>query len=78
MKAKAYNLIILIVIACSSLVAVQVRADSTSSREYQVKAAFLYNFINFIDWPEENINTDKKNPIVIGIIGETAPDPWKI
>ena len=70
MKAKAYNLIILIVIACSSLVAVQVRADSTSSREYQVKAAFLYNFINFIDWPEENINTDKKNPIVIGIIGK--------
>ncbi len=70
MKAKVYNLITLIVIVCSSLITVQVRADSTSSREYQVKAAFLYNFINFIDWPEENINADKKNPIVIGIIGK--------
>ena len=70
MKNKVHNLIIFFVITCSSLIAVQVRADSTSSREYQVKAAFLYNFINFIDWPEENKDTDKKNPIVIGIIGK--------
>lgn len=73
MKVKAYNSIISIVIACSLLVTVQARADSASSREYQVKAAFLYNFINFIDWPDENdenTDTDKKNPIVIGILGK--------
>lgn len=37
-------------------------------REYQVKAAFLYNFVQFVDWPAsafENTNA----PIRIGILG---------
>ena len=38
--------------------------------EYDIKAAFLYNFIKFIDWPEEKIPTDTNQPIIIGIIGE--------
>lgn len=50
----------------------QVRADSTSSREYQVKAAFLYNFIMFVDWPPEKM-PDAGTPIIIGIIGK---DPF--
>lgn len=50
----------------------KVRADSTTSREYQVKAAFLYNFTMFIDWPKEKI-ADGNEPIVIGIIGN---DPF--
>lgn len=37
--------------------------------EYQVKAAFLYNFIMFVDWPEGKLG-DSNAPIVIGIIGE--------
>ena len=28
-------------------------AQSASLREYEIKAAFLYNFIKFIDWPSE-------------------------
>jgi hypothetical protein len=46
--------------------------DSASSQEYQVKAAFLYNFIQFVDWPEEKL-TDSNKPIIIGIIGN---DPF--
>jgi hypothetical protein len=49
------------------------RADSPSSQEYQVKAAFLYNFIQFVDWPEEK-SADSNEPITIGIIGK---DPFE-
>jgi hypothetical protein len=45
---------------------------STSSREYQVKAAFLYNFINFVDWPKEK-TADSNEPITIVIVGK---DPF--
>ncbi len=51
----------------------QAWADSTSNREYQIKAAFLYNFIMFVDWPKEKID-DGNEPITIAIIGE---DPFK-
>lgn len=50
----------------------EVRPDSAQSREYQVKAAFLYNFIKFADWPEEKLS-DGNEPIIIGIIGK---DPF--
>jgi hypothetical protein len=46
------------------------RADV--SREYQIKAAFIYNFVQFVDWPEGTFR-DAKAPIVIGILG---PDPF--
>jgi hypothetical protein len=47
-------------------------ADSTPSREYKLKAAFLYNFIVFVDWPKEKL-ADSNEPITIGIIGN---DPF--
>jgi hypothetical protein len=77
MKIKVYILIVMVL----ALFAVpQVRADSASVREYQVKAAFLYNFIMFVDWPNEKIGSNNE-PIVIGIIGkdpfENAFDPVK-
>jgi hypothetical protein len=50
----------------------QARADPTASREYQVKAAFLYNFIQFVDWPKQK-TADGNEPIIIGIIGK---DPF--
>jgi hypothetical protein len=42
--------------------------DSNKIREHQIKAAFIYNFIKFIDWPEEK-TADSNDPISIGIIG---------
>jgi hypothetical protein len=42
------------------------------SREYQLKAVFLFNFAQFTDWPT-NAFADPKSPIVIGIVG---PDPF--
>jgi hypothetical protein len=47
-------------------------AKAQVSREYQLKAVFLYNFAQFTDWPTNTL-ADDKSPIVIGIIG---PDPF--
>jgi len=48
------------------------RIQARASNEYQVKAAFLYNFVKFVDWPAEAFS-DASSPLVIGIIGE---DPF--
>lgn len=42
-----------------------------TSREYQLKAAFLYNFTQFVEWPEGSLPED--TPFVIGILGK---DPF--
>jgi hypothetical protein len=56
------------VMPCSA----QDRSDSERNREYKIKAAFLYNFIKFVDWPEEKV-ADPNEPIIIGIVGK---DPF--
>ncbi len=57
-----------------------VRAESASEREHKIKAAFVYNFIKFIDWPQEK-TPDKNKPITIGVVGSDtfvkAFDPVK-
>jgi hypothetical protein len=49
----------------------QVHAQDALS-EYQVKAAYLFNFLKFVEWPEESF-ADPLAPIVIGVVGE---DPF--
>lgn len=44
-------------------------ADSPVSKEYQIKAAFLYNFAKFVDWPPEHLPAPPA-PIVIGVFGK--------
>jgi len=39
--------------------------------EYEVKAAFLYNFAKFVEWPDDALD-DSKSPIVVGILGEDS------
>ena len=40
--------------------------------EYQLKAVFLFNFSQFVDWPPEAF-ADERAPLVIGVLGE---DPF--
>jgi hypothetical protein len=47
-------------------------ASATEVREYQIKAVFLYNFAQFVDWPPEAF-ADPHAPLVIGILGD---DPF--
>ena len=37
--------------AAGMAVAVQAAAQSGSLREYEIKTAFIYNFVKFVDWP---------------------------
>ncbi|HUK57192.1 MAG TPA: YfiR family protein [Nitrospiria bacterium] len=50
---------------------VSVQAETLTSTEYQVKAAFIYNFSKFVEWPTETLSGDK--PFVIGVLGR---DPF--
>lgn len=45
-----------------------VSAQTQPSREYQLKAAFLFNFTRFVEWPKSSLPTDDV-PLVIGILG---------
>ena len=40
--------------------------------EYQVKAVFLFNFTQFVDWPQKSF-VDAQAPFVIGVLGR---DPF--
>lgn len=44
------------------------RAEAQVSREYQLKAVFLYNFAQFTEWPE-NAFAAPNAPIVIAVLG---------
>ena len=71
MKIKPYILLLTLFILVL-VAAPRIRADSEEIKEYQIKAAFLYNFINFVEWPKEKA-ADSNEPITIGIIGK---DPF--
>ena len=47
-------------------------AQTGISKEYQVKAAFLFNFAQFVDWPPDAF-TNADAPLCIGVLGN---DPF--
>lgn len=56
---------------CAALLALlgaaSLRADV--SKEYQIKAGFLYNFTKFIEWPSDRFS-EENAPIVIAVFGD--------
>lgn len=50
----------------------QVDAQYSRTREFNIKAVFLYNFSQFVEWPESAFETST-SPFVIGIVGD---DPF--
>ncbi len=47
-------------------------AQPAAGREYQLKAVFLFNFAQFVEWPATAF-ADTTVPLVIGVLGE---DPF--
>lgn len=43
-----------------------------TAAEYQLKAVFLFNFAQFVEWPAKAFR-DPKSPLVIGVLGD---DPF--
>ena len=44
--------------------------DSPVSREFQIKAAFLYNFTKFVEWPAGKFQ-ETNSPLIIGVAGSS-------
>jgi hypothetical protein len=51
----------------------QVSAQANTSSEYQVKAAFLFHFAQFVDWPPQTFK-DASSPLIYCTVGE---DPFQ-
>ena len=49
--------------------------QSAPSREYQVKAVFLFNFTQFVDWPPAAFPEDTAS-LVIGVLGDDPFGPY--
>jgi YfiR/HmsC-like len=39
--------------------------------EYQIKAAFIYNFARFVDWPTQAF-ADANSPLTVGVLGKNV------
>ena len=65
-------LITLTILLAALSVAVPAYAGQRTPHEYEVKAAFLYNFAKFVVWPKDAF-PERESPIVIGVLGD---DPF--
>jgi YfiR/HmsC-like len=61
-------------LACTLCLQVICKARSAGlvAREYDLKAAYLFNFTKFIEWPEASFNGPAA-PLVVGLLGD---DPF--
>ena len=57
------------ILVFSALTGMTFTPQNNISREYQVKAVFLYNFCQFVEWPAKAF-AHPNDPLVIGILGE--------
>jgi len=46
-------------------------AEQSAVKEYELKAVYLYNFLQFVQWPDDKRAPAKDKSMVIGIIGES-------
>jgi hypothetical protein len=49
----------------------QARAELPPAPEYAIKAAYLFNFAKFVEWPAGKL-TDPRAPFIVGLVG---PEP---
>jgi uncharacterized protein DUF4154 len=65
-------LLVACVLGLACLPATSGAVAARATREYDLKAAFLFNFARFVEWPADAFATDT-TPITIGILGD---DPF--
>jgi hypothetical protein len=65
-KPTLWAAILIAVLLCASGIA---RAEEAPSLEYKVKAAFLFNFLKFVEWPPPKAS-EATAPITIAVLGE--------
>jgi hypothetical protein len=63
-----YSLMLLL----SAMLTASIRAQDGQPTEYQLKAAFIFNFAKFVEWPSGAL-PNASAPVIIGILGD---DPF--
>lgn len=58
-----------------NLMAFQVSANEQDEAALQVKAQFIYNFANFVEWPNDAFS-NSETPIKVCLFGEVAFAPY--
>ena len=66
---KTKTALLALLLASMTMGTMITRAEANQTREYAVKAAYLFKFMNLIEWPAES----KIDKFVIGIVG---PGPF--
>jgi hypothetical protein len=72
-KGRAGIWLVASIILCS--VGPVASAQTAISREYEIKAVFLFNFAQFVDWPPE-ASASPPAPLVIGVLGDDPFDGY--
>lgn len=67
-RLRGTGLLIAAIFACSLLRVPGLGAQQPKASEFQVKAAYLYNFGRFVQWPDES-GTDRKESFEICVLG---------
>jgi hypothetical protein len=73
MRACRAQVITLFVVSLGVMVGRRAVARGGETSEYPVKAAFIYNFVQFVEWPTSAFGGDAKAPLEIAIVGN---DPF--
>jgi len=72
MNDKTGSLLMALAVFCGLLPTAQVRAQQIDeSKAIKVKAAYLYNFAKFIDWPGNALG-EQDEPFVIGVLDDVG------
>ncbi|MBW2186010.1 MAG: YfiR family protein [Deltaproteobacteria bacterium] len=71
MRSKGFIIIMLFVLLSGLLCAIPAQttaAERVESREYPLKAAFVYNFLKFTRWANEGLLSEHR-PLLLGVAG---------
>jgi hypothetical protein len=68
MRSRIRFLLVLTVVFCASTLLAQ-----TTAKEYRIKAAFLFNFAHYVEWPPDTFK-DADSPLTYCIVGD---DPFE-
>ncbi|MBU1319054.1 MAG: YfiR family protein [candidate division Zixibacteria bacterium] len=66
--------VILLVLVCTAAIGVPTTVHADKPTEYQLKVAYLYNFIKFVEWPT-NVLSEDDTLLQICVLGENPFGP---
>lgn len=71
MRRKSILALVLVVVAIYSVQVGRAKEQSEPPTEQQLKAALIFNFARFVEWPSEAF-ARPDSPIVIGVLGDDS------